>query len=294
MESSPLFREVCLLIQEPEDVTFALGILSGTFSVSQVAELKGQETASFNGDGDVLILSYTRDLASASQEEAEIVLGSIGDDVITQLILPGLRSSKVALEIVVRYCNLSTRSVIAFADVIRQNRHLIGFSVLNNPGNKKRTDAQLKSACIETLAPIQWFQGEFLSNSILKARQARPQQRREDEQKSPDDVDVYAVGGHPLSVSQPEMDGWHTSSGHESRQWHKMPTSRSRASSASSTSEFENGSFGGNEREKWLVEMKERMRSTTEDEAEIDRILDNLELYELEKKLESILSVGSS
>jgi hypothetical protein len=288
MESFPLFREVCLLIQRMEDVQYAVGILSGRLTVSQVADLKGQDLASFDGDGDVLILSYTKDLASATEEEAEVVLGrSKGDDVMNEYILPALKSSTVGLEIVIRCCNLSTKSVFAVADAIRQNRYLIGFTVLGNPGNGKRGDAELKSACVETLAPIQYFQGEFLSGSILRARKARLAQKAEDEHKVDDGDDLYhsptiAYPAFRLSVPQAESD-------EESDQFPAGWKNSKRVTSAASSPT----SSIGNEREQWLVQMKERLRSTTEDEAEVERMLDNLELFELGKKLESLLAVGS-
>jgi hypothetical protein len=273
-----------------EDVQYAVGILSGRLTVSQVADLKGQELASFDGDGDVLILSYTKDLASATEEEAEVVLGrSKGDDVMNEYILPALKSSTVGLEIVIRCCNLSTKSVFAVADAIRQNRHLIGFTVLGNPGNGKRGDAELKFACVETLAPIQYFQGEFLSGSILRARQARLAQKSEDEHKAEDGDDSYhppmiACPAFRLSVPQAESD---EESDHFPAGWKNSKRVATVSAASSPTSST------GNEREQWLVQMKERLRSTTEDEAEVERMLDNLELFELGKKLESLLAVGS-
>ena len=284
MESAPLFRQVCLLLQNPRDVDHALDILTGKLSISQVADFKAQESSSFDGDGDVLVLSYTSDLSSGSQHEAKMVLGSQGDHVMMKQIIPAIATSSATIESVIRSCNLSIISILALAEALRRNRHLIGFSVLDNPGNYKNGDSQLRRACIDTYAPLKWFQGQFLSDNLVAARQqVRWMEEKKDEDASPI-MEMDALRPFAMSLSQ-------CSSQSDDEDFVNPTLHTKKKGLVKNSSSSDSDSW--NDRERWLIQVKEQIRSTVDDEAEVERIVDNLELYELEKRIESILSVSN-
>lgn len=277
-----LYGEVTLIMQDLQDVILAQEILSGKSTVSEVADLKGQETLRFTeGDGDILILSYSRDLDDLNEDDAAKILGNqLGDSRICEYIIPALMETKVQLELVVRYCNLSTKAVVALADAIRGNKHIIGVNVTGNPGNDKFGDYELEQACIETSAPLKWFQGVPLPDWMIRSRLKAAKQRNQDERKSNEDDLFFRAS--PEQQDRPGLDPiTHVFASHpESDDSWDVP-SKGRSSLTS----------GLSERELWLTQMKENMRSTysSADDGEIDRLVTDIELYELEKRLESII-----
>jgi len=170
MDFQPLYREVRLSLLDENDVRDALAIIRGNKSVSQVAESVSQEYCSFDGDGDILVISYLRDIP-ASDDEARKVLGAKGDEFVTKQLIPALVCSTAPIELVLRYCNLSAGTILKLATAIKENSSLVGFNIHGNPGNNESTRSALKYACIETMAPIQWFQGQFLTGALADARQ---------------------------------------------------------------------------------------------------------------------------
>lgn len=195
MSTAPLYREVRLLINDPDDVAAAENILRGKLTVSQNAESRGQEmTKLFDGDGDVLILSYTLAAEGTSKEKAASVIGRAGSEAVRKVLCRALAESKLAIEVVFRYCNLDSDAVTALADAVRENKHLVGFSVIGNPGNDKDGERALRRACMETLAPIQWFQGQCLSDGMRQARRNHVSIREH----------ILSGGNHSSSSSSPD------------------------------------------------------------------------------------------
>ena len=171
LSTAPLYREVRLRIQDIQDVLSAEAILNGITTVSQVAESRGQDITLFDGDGDVIILSYSSTTDGNSLEAASLAVGGFGNQRVHSILAPALKRSKAAVEISLQYCNLDADAIIVFADAVRYNKNLVGFSVTGNPGNNTKDGQRaLRRACMETSAPIQWFQGQYLSDAMIKAR----------------------------------------------------------------------------------------------------------------------------
>lgn len=169
MEFQPLFRELRLSLLNDQDVKYALDILEGKSTVSQVAEILGQDEFSFNGDGDIMILSYTR--GESDEALAERIMGDRADRIVRKYLLHAIKRSKASIELVFRCCNLSTESIVLLAAAFTSNTSFVGFSITGNyiPDMGRRA---LKRACIETRAPITWFQGRAIPESLLSQRQA--------------------------------------------------------------------------------------------------------------------------
>jgi len=263
MDSSPLFREVCFLVQVEKDVEDAVSILKGETTVSIMADERGQENASFYGDGDVLILSCTKDSTALDTTEAETALGDRGDHAFLRKIIPAIQTCEVPIELVIRHCNLSRQTVSRLAQALKANLSLIGFSIF---GNHNYGMLELKHACIETRAPLKWFQGKPLSENLLAKR---------------------TIFEHARENCGNDMPSSHSSSRDipclvDDTAWDELNAQRRTRPSLSSSENLKN------EREEWLTEMKEKLRSVYEVE-EIDNVLASIELYELQKKIESIL-----
>jgi len=274
MGYTPLYSEVCLLIQQEEDVELAVKILKGRMTIWEVAETKGQDLCTVDGDGDVLILTYLREHSRANALVAERIIGTTGDRALVDRILPALQSTKVPLEVIVKYCNLSVDTVFKVADAISENKHLVGFSVIGNPGNDKVTEVALKNACIETLAPLKWFQGETLPESILEARQVLKLKRVQMQRTESDCSIKTEPFGNPLSV----CDERELEDAFVERKATKKPKVKR---------------VTWNERETWMNEVKSRLRRRAHTEEELDSIVASLELYQLQQKIECILSSSS-
>lgn len=183
MDSTRLFSQVILCPQVPEQLLDAVGILKGTRTVSQVAAKYDQDELDlFEGDADVLILSYTNQFDykgpasppvpndEAERAKAAAILGDPINKIFCDHIIPSLENSPVSLELVVRYCNLSTDTIIHLATAIRSNKHLVGFNIYGNPGNSDIGRVVLNYACIQTRAPIQWYQGTVLEYELAEMR----------------------------------------------------------------------------------------------------------------------------
>jgi len=291
MDSLPIFRELRLVISDKEDVQFFVDILCGKSTVSHVADLKGQESYCFDADADIVVFSYTTDLTGLKQDRAAKLIGEAGNAHLQKMIIPALYESNVPLEICFKYCNLSTESVILLSDAIRDNRSLVGFNVSGNPGNDEIGEVALKHACIETMAPIQWFQGEFLPDFILEARQDMARKHALDalhnESMSPKSK-VAELRKIQLIApdSGVEVLDLHT------RLSNKVNNKKAIPECSSSTNKDKPIS---NEREIWYSEQREKlMASGMYKEQDLDTVLANLELYELQMKLEMLIFIGDN
>jgi hypothetical protein len=170
MES--LYSEVVLCVQNNLDVADVVRILQGDLTIAAASEVRGQSKHFFDGDADVLVLSYSTDSEELqSESDAKKILKGVNvDKIFREHIIPNLAKSEVSLELVVRYCNVSTDTIIGLSDAIRLNTRLVGFNIFGNPGNCEMGSLALKYACIHSQAPIVYFQGELLDEAILELR----------------------------------------------------------------------------------------------------------------------------
>jgi len=270
MDSLHLFREVSLSLEYEEEVHDALLILNGSTTVSLVAEERGQEKVSFYGDGDVLILEGP--VIAESQNLFWRKTPSTENDyqVLVQKIIPAIEQCKSPIEIVIQYQQELPRSVLTrLATAFRNNDSIVGFNVL---GQDRAGRSLLKRACIETKAPIKWFQGETLSDEILAKR-------------------TYfihdAMMEHPLmSEEDSKIIAYH----HNTNVQHSDPADNSRRRShRKRPSDVSAKKI--NERENWYCQMKEKL-SPIYNVEHVENILSNLEMAELQKRIDSIVVVS--
>jgi len=280
MDYQPIFRECRLSLANDEDMSFAVDILAGKVSISLVAESLGQEFWSFDGDGDILVLSYSRDVdeSSASKEAAERILGQEVQSIVRSKLVPAIVDSTEAIELVVRCCNLDMDSIIAVARALQSNCAFIGFNVQGNPGNDEAGTTALRSACLETMAPLKWFQGKVIDSSMYEARQelARKRTRTTIENDSLSPRTKVAE----LCRIQKARPGEYCESAEDFflKRTDKGPRHTARPED-------------NDERHRWSIEMRNKLRKSHAYTAlELDDIVMNLELLRLQDEIDHLLT----
>lgn len=158
-----LYSEIKLCPLANKDVEAILSILRGETSVGTVGEAYGQTNFTFDGDGDILKISC-EGLTVDQRSKDEL------NRLFSRTIVQAIASSTAKLELIINECHLVTSTIVTIAEALRENRSLVGFNIQNNPGNDEIGSVALKYACIQTMAPIQWYQGAPLDVHIEESR----------------------------------------------------------------------------------------------------------------------------
>lgn len=295
--SSPIFRQLNLRLEkqtkEIED------ILLGRSSIAVVAEALGQDgELSFYADGDILIIegepahqpliknskSKAKDAVKDKNEEIFYTGTSTADVLFREKIIPAVTRTQQSIELVVRQCELSIETICLLAEAIRENKSLVGFNVEERKEDEVAM-AVLKHACINTLAPIQWFQGQQLPENIVEARENLVAQRKMEK------LQVIPTIPRP---STPSTTNQKFGGDGKKVQFIDLPQAHDddKASKKKLKPTFlkaKDNVIYWNEREIWTYQMKEQLKSLHNSE-ELEQILSSLELYELQIRIDDIVS----
>lgn len=266
MESAPLYSEVRLQIHDPKQLELACDVLNGKVTVTQAAEELGQDICSFYGDADLLVV----DSSNCSEDAANHIL--------QERIIPLLASTNVTLEFLLKSGKLSTETILQLSDAIKENTSLVGFAVedIENGELDDVAEAALKYACIRTSAPIKWYQGQIISEAMLEAREvtSRHISPRNSSLSSSDVSDFTPVEVTSQNSQQDRSD--------DSPDPVRAPRSHRKRPEQSQKNS------NRNERQMWLAQTKEKLRSfhTNANEEELEAMLQNMELFRLQQTID--------
>jgi hypothetical protein len=302
MESSRIYRELSLSLDKQIDLIE--DILLGKSTISCVAEIVGQDDVfSFDADGDILIIcgheqqplllqkqtlfKNNKSLISKNNKQSSPECMVAVDEVFRQRLIPAIMNTQQPIELVVKHCGLSLETICLLADAIRENTSLVGFNI-EERNEDEVAMAVLKHACINTLAPIKWYQGEPVPENISEAREKLERQRKLETIPSTPRPSTPATTNtnNPKPISG--------SSQPKKVQFVDLPQAQDENKSSSKKLKptflkAKDSVIYWNEREIWTYQMKEQLKSLHKAE-ELDQILSSLELYELQMRIDHILS----
>jgi hypothetical protein len=98
------------------------------------------------------------------------IVGSTGNALVREFVIPAIRKGKAAVHLHIVFCNLSYEVVMEILDALKENKSLVGFTCMMNFDLDDLEDAMFNRAAIETEAPLEVFQDEELPKLMVRAR----------------------------------------------------------------------------------------------------------------------------